>query len=297
LIERYGSPREVFESAASEAPAFGLDARLLDYLRHPDWARAEQDLRWLDGPNRRAVRLSDSSYPTLLKELPDAPPLLYVCGDAKVLRRPQLGMVGSRNPTPSGTDNARRFAHSLTLAGLTITSGLALGIDGASHSAALAAGGSTVAVAGTGLDRVYPASHSELAERIASRGAIVSDFPLGTPPAPGNFPRRNRIIAGLCLGVLVVEAARHSGSLITARLAAEQGREVFAVPGSIHSPLSRGCHALIRHGAKLVETENDILEELGGFLAVRFCRSNVSVCSIKWASIRCPSTSWSTAAD
>jgi DNA processing protein len=267
LLERYGSPRAVLETAAAEGAASGIEAPALDYLRHPDWERVERDLRWLEEAGGEVVPLDDPGYPPLLRQIADAPPLLYILGDAAVLCRPQLAMVGSRNPTPAGTDNARNFAYSLTLAGLTITSGLALGIDAASHLGALSAGGMTVAVAGTGVDVVYPSSHAKLAQDIASRGAIVSEFPLGTAPVPGNFPRRNRIIAGLCVGVLVVEAARHSGSLITARFAVEGGREVFAIPGSIHNPLARGCHALIRQGAKLVETARDIAEELEGFLA------------------------------
>lgn len=189
--------------------------------------------------------------------------MLYVHGDAAALHEASLAIVGSRNPTPVGMDNAYQFARHLSRAGLTITSGMALGIDAAAHRGALAAGGRTFAVAGTGLDRVYPVAHRELASQIADCGAVVSEFPLSTPPVPRNFPKRNRIISGLSLGVLVVEAAPSSGSLITARLAAEQGREVLAIPGSIHNPLARGCHALIRLGAKLVETADDILEELG----------------------------------
>jgi DNA processing protein len=177
-------------------------------------------------------------------------------------------MVGSRNPTPSGRRTACEFAHYLALAGLTITSGLALGIDAASHHGALEAGKPTIAVMGTGLDRVYPARNRDLAHQVAKHGALVSEFPIGTPPRPENFPRRNRIISGLSLGTLVVEATTRSGSLISARCAAEQGREVFAIPGSIHNPLSRGCHSLIRQGAKLVETAQDIIDELGALAAV-----------------------------
>jgi len=196
--------------------------------------------------------------------------LLFVRGDAALLGAPQLAVVGSRNPSHGGCDNARAFSGQLTAAGLVVTSGLALGIDACAHAAALDSGGRTIAVAATGLDRVYPSAHRELAHRIAAQGALVSEFALGTPPRREHFPRRNRLISGLSLGVLVVEAALRSGSLITARLAAEQGREVFAIPGSIHSPLARGCHALIRQGAKLVENAPDILEELGalaGFIA------------------------------
>ncbi len=201
-----------------------------------------------------------------MREIPDPPPLLFVHGDPEVLRTPQLAMVGSRNPSMPGGETARDFAYHLAASGLSITSGLAIGIDGASHSGALDAGGITIAVTGTGLDRVYPASQHDLAHRIAEHGALVSEFPPQTQVRPGNFPRRNRIISGLCLGTLVVEAAHKSGSLITARLASEQGREVFAIPGSIHNPLARGCHRLIRQGAKLVETSGDILEELAPLL-------------------------------
>ena len=226
-------------------------------------AAAELEIAWLAEPNHHLIALSDPRYPRLLREIPDPPAGLYVIGDPDILSATQLGIVGSRNPTPGGSENAHAFAHYLTQSGLTITSGLALGVDAAAHRGALAAGGKTIAVAGTGLDRIYPARHRELAHQIAAQGALISEFPLGMPALPANFPRRNRIISGLSLGVLVVEAALQSGSLITARLAADQGREVFAIPGSIHNPLARGCHALIRQGAKLVETAADILEELG----------------------------------
>ena len=226
-------------------------------------ATDELEAAWLAEPNHHLISLADPRYPALLREIADPPAGLYVIGDPDILSATQLGIVGSRNPTPGGSENAHAFAHYLTQSGLTITSGLALGVDAAAHRGALAAGGKTIAVAGTGLDRVYPARHRELAHQIAGQGALISEFPLGMPALPANFPRRNRIISGLSLGVLVVEAALQSGSLITARLAADQGREVFAIPGSIHNPLARGCHALIRQGAKLVETAADILEELG----------------------------------
>ena len=226
-------------------------------------AAAEHETAWLAEPNHHLIALSDPRYPRLLREIPDPPAALYVIGDPDLLSATQLSIVGSRNPTPGGSETAQAFASYLTQSGLTITSGLAMGVDAAAHRGALAAGGKTIAVAGTGLDRVYPARHRELAHEIAAQGALISEFSLGTPALAHNFPRRNRIISGLSLGVLVVEAALQSGSLITARLAAEQGREVFAIPGSIHNPLARGCHALIRQGAKLVETAADILEELG----------------------------------
>jgi len=222
---------------------------------------------------RHILTLHDPAYPALLKEIADPPPLLFVRGDPAVLSRPQLGIVGSRNPTPGGRSLAEDFARSLSRCGLVVTSGMALGIDAAGHRGALRGGGTTLAVAGTGPDRIYPARHRDLARAIVEQGAIISEFAPGTPALPSNFPRRNRIISGLSLGVLVVEAACRSGSLITARLAAEQGREVFALPGSIHNPLARGCHHLIRQGAKLVEDIEDIVEELGPLAAVISHRS------------------------
>ncbi len=262
LLERQGSPEAVVADPPTE-----LDEAAREWLRRNDWPEVEADLEWLEGPGNHLLTLDDPRYPGLLREIPDPPPLLFVHGDPGLLAWPQLAMVGSRNPSAGGTATAAEFAEHLCGAGLAITSGLALGIDAASHEGALRAGGPTLAVTGTGLDRVYPARHRELAHRIAERGALVSEFPPGTPPRAENFPRRNRIISGLSLGTLVVEAAVKSGSLITARLAAEQGREVFAIPGSIHNPLARGCHRLIRQGAKLVETAGDILEELGALAA------------------------------
>ena len=223
LLERYRVPRAVFDAGDAELAQAGVGDRSLAYLRHPDWRAVERALAWSEEPNQHIVHLRHASYPALLAEIVDPPPLLYVRGDVAVLARPQLAMVGSRNPSPSGEENAYRFARSLTQAGLTITSGLAVGIDGASHRGALAGNGATIAVAGTGVDRVYPACHADLAEQITRRGAIISELPLEAAPAARNFPRRNRIISGLCLGVLVVEAARHSGSLITARLRRNRG--------------------------------------------------------------------------
>lgn len=223
----------------------------------------DAELEWAQRDNNHIVMLDDPEYPALLRETSGPPPLLYVHGLLEALAMPQLAIVGSRNPTPGGTDNACRFAHSLAVSGLCITSGLAMGIDSAAHRGALSANGLTVAVAGTGLDRVYPASNRELAHQIAAQGALVSEFPLGSGVRRANFPRRNRVLSGLSVGTLVVEATVRSGSLITARLAMEQGREVLAIPGSIHNPLARGCHRLLRDGAKLVETAEDVLEELG----------------------------------
>lgn len=263
LLEQFGDPAALFSTPLERFKPLKLAADTLASLAGPDWAAVDQDLEWLSGsPQRRALTLADSDYPPRLREIADPPPVLFVHGDVAVLRHPQIAIVGSRNPTPSGAELAQDFARHLALRGVTIISGLALGIDAASHRGALAGAGHTIAVMGTGMDRVYPPRHQDLAEQIAAGGALVSEFPLHTPVRPENFPRRNRIISGLALGVLVVEAAKASGSLITARHAIEQGREVFAIPGSIHNPLARGCHALIRDGAKLVETVDDILEEL-----------------------------------
>jgi DNA processing protein len=209
------------------------------------------------------LTLADTAYPKQLLEIPDPPALLYVAGDARLLSSPALAIVGSRNATPQGLRNAHAFARALSDAGLAIVSGLAIGVDSEAHRGGLEGPGSTIAVLGTGIDVIYPRRNAPLAEDILSRGALVSEFPLGTEPHAGNFPRRNRLISGLAKGCLVVEAAVDSGSLISARFAADQGREVFAIPGSIHSPLSKGCHALIKQGAKLVESAQDVLEELG----------------------------------
>ena len=273
LLEQFGSVEAIYAASRSELlPFFDGDQSPVDAVRAgPDAGQFEAERVGLDDPSNHLVAITDPAYPPLLREIPGAPPLLFVRGDTTLLRAPQLAVVGSRNPSHGGCDNARAFSEQLIRAGLVVTSGLALGIDACAHAAALDAGGQTIAVAATGLDRVYPSAHRELAHRIAAQGALVSEFALGTPPRREHFPRRNRLISGLSLGVLVVEAALRSGSLITARLAAEQGREVFAIPGSIHSPLARGCHALIRQGAKLVETAQDVLEELGalaGFVAV-----------------------------
>jgi DNA processing protein len=256
-----GSPPDLVQMRAPTLRTAGIPdqaiAAMSVALRH-----VESDLRWLEADDHHFVPWHCERYPALLKELLDPPVALYVRGDPELLALPQLAMVGSRNPTPHGRETARDFAAHLSRSGLVITSGLALGIDAASHEGALHASAATIAVCGTGLDVAYPRGNIALAEAIATRGALISEFPLGTPPMKMHFPRRNRIISGLALGTLVVEAALQSGSLITARLAAEQGREVFAIPGSIHNPLSHGCHRLIRQGAKLVETAQDIFEEL-----------------------------------
>ncbi len=269
LLDRFGSAQAVCAASQDELRGLGLRDSAVAFLRDRGASGLEEDLAWLALPRNHLVTLDHPAYPALLKEIADPPPILYVHGNPEVLGSPQIAVVGSRNPTSGGAQTARAFAAHLAGSGVTITSGLALGIDAAAHEGALTEGLS-IAVMGTGLDRVYPARHRALAHRIAEQGVLVSEFPPGTPPQPGNFPRRNRIISGLSVGTLVVEAARQSGSLITARLASEQGREVFAIPGSIHNPLARGCHQLIRQGAKLVETAQDIIEEaaplLGTFL-------------------------------
>jgi len=267
LLDQFGDAREILRASAGRLQAAGLSPESVAYLRQPDRKQVDRDLAWLDQPRNRLITCRDPAYPPLLLQIPDSPPVLYIHGNVDILSSLQISMVGSRNPTVSGCRTASEFAGCLALAGLTVTSGLALGIDTASHTGALEVGKPTIAVMGTGLDRVYPAGNRDLAHRIAEHGALVSEFPIGTAPRPENFPRRNRIISGLSLGTLVVEAATRSGSLISARCAADQGREVFAIPGSIHNPLSRGCHALIRQGAKLVETAQDILDELGSLAA------------------------------
>lgn len=240
---------------------------LLTPLDDAHWARIEA---WRLLAGNDIVTWADADYPPRLRELGDAPLALYLHGNRALLTSPQLAIVGSRNPTPTGAETAHAFAAALAASGLTIVSGLALGIDAAAHRGALAGTGATIAVMGTGLDRVYPARHRSLAHDIAQAGGLlISELPLGSPPRREHFPRRNRLISGMSAGVLVVEAAVQSGSLITARLANEQGREVFAIPGSIHSPLARGCHALIREGAKLVETAQDVLEELMPLFALQ----------------------------
>ncbi|MCI1190920.1 DNA-processing protein DprA [Calidifontimicrobium sp. SYSU G02091] len=267
LLAAFGSPQAVFVASTTARRAV-VPPSLAEALAAPpeSWqAQCDATAAWLAGDGtRRVVTLGDALYPPALLHTADPPLLLFVHGRAELLAaRDALAIVGSRNPTAQGRDNARAFAAHFARAGWTVVSGLALGIDGAAHEGALEGGGDTVAVMGTGIDRVYPARHRELAHRIARDGALVSEFPLGTPPLAGHFPQRNRLIAGLARGTLVVEAALESGSLITARLAAEAGREVFAIPGSIHSPQSRGCHALIKQGAKLVETADDVLGEFG----------------------------------
>jgi len=265
LLEHFGSAVAALAAgpAGWQDPAVRLRPDALSSLQDPPWHAVDADLEWQQQDDNHIITLSDDAYPSLLRGIDTAPPVLYVHGILACLAMPQLAMVGSRNPSPDGDDNAYYFARSLASSGLVVTSGLAIGIDTAAHRGALSADGFTIAVAGTGLDRVYPASNRDLAHQIASSGALVSEFPLGSGVRRGNFPRRNRVLSGLSIGTVVVEATLRSGSLITARLAMEQGREVFAIPGSIHNPLARGCHRLLRDGAKLVETAADVLEELG----------------------------------
>ena len=267
LLEAFGSAGSAISAPASAWRSLGLPATCAEPRRSTEVReQAATALRWLEQPERSLLMWDDPAYPGLLAELNDAPPLLFVAGDARLLEQPQLAMVGSRRASKPGLDTARAFARSLAGGGFVITSGLALGIDGAAHGGALEAGGATVAVLGTGLEHIYPQRHVGLAASIVSQGgALVSELPLHSPPQASNFPRRNRIISGLSLGVLVVEASPSSGSLITARLAAEQGREVYAIPGSIHHPGARGCHQLIREGATLVESVEDILQALRGW--------------------------------
>ncbi len=261
LIHHFKTPGAIL-SAGSRLRTFGISQATITALANPDHARVEADLNWLQPPHHHLIHWHSNDYPPQLRTLSDPPLALFAIGDPATLWLPQLAVVGSRNATRGGLDNTRAFAALIARQQVVITSGLALGVDGEAHRAALQANGQTVAVAATGLDRVYPAKHRELAAKIMENGAIVSEFPPGTEPRPGHFPSRNRIISGLSLGTLVVEAGLASGSLITARQAIEQGRDVFAIPGSIHNPLARGCHRLIKQGAKLVESAEDLFEEL-----------------------------------
>ncbi|MBK1727791.1 DNA-protecting protein DprA [Halorhodospira halophila] len=284
LMAAFGGPAAVFRAGRSALRSLGLSAATESGILAPDWNAARTDADWLDGPGpRHLLRLAQPGYPRRLAEIPDPPPLLFVTGDPTTLHRPQVAIVGSRHATASGRDLARNLAGGLARAGIATTSGLATGIDAAAHRGALEAGGTTLAVVGTEPDQVYPARHQRLHAEITASGAVLGELPPGSGPLAAHFPRRNRIVSGLSLGVVVIQAGRHSGSLITARLAAEQGREVFAVPGSIHDPLARGCHALLRDGAKLLESIDDILKEFPG-----------TVCE---APVNAPSESTSPAAD
>ncbi|MEJ0036358.1 MAG: DNA-processing protein DprA [Gammaproteobacteria bacterium] len=266
LVAATGSLDAAARIGAAIVPGVHLPPSSRAFLASPDDAAIEADIEWIEANGATLIPCTSPDYPELLARTNRAPALLYVLGDASALHRPQLAIVGSRSPTASGRSTAFQFAEFFSRAGITITSGLALGIDAASHEGALKANGVTIAVCGTGLDRVYPRRNTKLAASIREHGALVSEFPPRTGPLAPHFPQRNRIISGLSFGTLVVEAARASGSLITAQHALEQGREVFAIPGSIHSPLSRGCHKLIREGAKLVERAEDVLSEVLNFL-------------------------------
>lgn len=268
LVVRAGGAAAALADLERLRVEFALADAALAALRRPDEARIAADLDWLAAPNHHLVTWTDADYPPLLREIGAAPAALFVAGDPTLLWLPQIALVGARSATAGGIANARQFARSLAGSGFAITSGLADGIDGAAHAGALDAGGATIAVMGTGPDLVYPRKHRDLAARIAERGALVTEFSPGVEAQAAFFPRRNRIISGLALGTLVVEAGVRSGSLITARLAGEQGREVFALPGSIHNPLARGCHLLIRQGAKLVETADEVAAELAPLAAV-----------------------------
>lgn len=265
LLKALECPERIFAASPAELIEAAQDEKVVPALAQRASAESiDRAQRWLAQPNRHLVTMGSNAYPReWLGEIADPPVALYVEGRPELLSAPSIAIVGSRNATAQGARDAEALAHSLSDAGITIVSGLALGIDSAAHRGGLLGRGSSVAVMGTGADRIYPARNRSLADALARDGALVSEFPLGTPPLPGNFPQRNRLISGLSRGVLVVEAALQSGSLITARCAAEQNRDVFALPGSIHSPLAKGCHSLIKEGAKLVERAEDILDELG----------------------------------
>jgi DNA processing protein len=266
LLTKFGTPEAIYSASISQLREV-VDTEIARTIKQGiDIDAIMSTLDWLKKDNAHIVTLADSEYPKKLLEINSPPAVLYAIGHLHWLNHPSIALVGSRSATPQGEKNAEEFAASLCHSGLCVVSGMALGIDGAAHRGALKANGATIAVVGTGLDIVYPARHRDLAHKIAERGLIISEFPLGTPSKAQNFPRRNRLISGLSLGCLVVEANIESGSLITARLATEQGREVFAIPGSIHSPVAKGCHQLIKQGAKLVENTHDILEELKNLL-------------------------------
>jgi DNA processing protein len=266
LLRAFGDPATIYAASFSQLRTVVAEpvARLIN--AGPDLDAIAPAMQWLQNPTNHLITLADSSYPQALLEISDPPPLIYAKGQVQWLNTRGIAVVGSRNASTQGEKNAEDFSQALCQHGYTIISGMALGIDGAAHRGALKANGATIAVVGTGLDVVYPSRHRDLAHQIVERGVIISEFPLGTPSLAQNFPRRNRLISGLSLGCLIVEANIRSGSLITARLAAEQGREVFAIPGSIHSPLSKGCHQLIKQGAKLVDDIQDIVDELGGIV-------------------------------
>ncbi len=266
LLETWNSDKAPGPSDTPLLAGCGWSSASIQAFQRLDEKILAADLEWLARPGHHLVGMDDPRYPALLRRIQDPPLALFVRGEPRLLQAPQIAVVGSRNPTQGGAANGREFARFIASQAVVVTSGLAQGIDCAAHEGAMESG-TTIAVTGTGLDTVYPRSSEAMAEAISEQGALVSEFPPGTPPRRENFPRRNRIISGMSLGTLVVEATRRSGSLITARLASEQGREVFAIPGSIHNPMARGCHQLIRQGAKLVESAGDIFEELGQLAA------------------------------
>jgi len=286
LREVFGSAQGIIEADRTLLLKAGVKRATLEvfnqFCKNPElsslWPQIERDLEWQQHPNQHILAIGGKYYPALLGHISTPPPVLFVKGDLSLLESPQLAIIGSRQPSVDGRDNAWRFSRSLARSGLTITSGLAAGIDGAAHEGALDQGGKTLAVVGTGIDRVYPSRHKALFETIANKGAVVSEFPLGSAPQVSHFPRRNRIIAGLSLGVLVVEAGIKSGSLITAHQALDAGREVYAIPGSIRNPMTKGCHQLLKEGAKLVECSDDIFEELSALFAFH---QHVQHCSPK----------------
>ena len=262
LIRHFGTPKTVFEARSEQLEESGLPSKIIQRILKFDFSTIKSTIDWSEQPDKHIIDINSAFYPPLLSQINNPPLVLFVLGNPEVLLTPQIAVVGTRNPTSQGLINTNTLCHALAEQGLTITSGLASGIDGEAHKTALSAQSYTVAVTGTGLNRVYPAIHRELAHQIARHGALVSEKFPDDPIDRGSFPQRNRIIAGLSLGTLVIEAANQSGSLITARLAMEEGREVYAVPGSIHNPLTKGCHKLIKQGAKLVESLEDIIEDL-----------------------------------
>lgn len=262
LIQHFPNLEDVFKSSFSELIQLGIKAPAAKAIQAFDFSIINEDLAWERQTRHHLLTWEDKRYPALLRQIYDPPAVLYAKGDLSALHQPMLAMVGSRKPTATGAQTARKFAFELAQNKVTIVSGLALGIDGAAHQGCLQAKGKTIAVLGTGIDRIYPWRHKEIFQEIAQDGLLLSEYPFGTAPSPGHFPRRNRIISGLSLATLVVEAAIKSGSLVTARMALEQDRDVLAIPGSINSPQSRGCNHLLKQGAKLVTSLNDVLSEL-----------------------------------
>lgn len=262
LLNHFIYPEYIVSADESRLKDLGLNSKTINSIKHPDAEMLAADIAWLDKPDHYLITWLDERYPSHLREIPDPPVALFIAGNPEILNLTQIGIVGSRNPSATGRRIACYFANQLARTGFVITSGLALGIDFCAHQGTLDAEGYTIAVLGSGPDKIYPSRHRKIAENISGQGALVSEFPAGTPPLAKHFPRRNRIISGLSIGILVVEADKRSGSLITANYAVEQGREVFAVPGSIYNPLTKGCHYLIKQGAKLVESIEDIVEEL-----------------------------------